>query len=557
MAVRKKAARTNPKSDPKSKSKSASYPKGTARTADSDPSAQADYGGLVAIGCRELDRGRLDKARAALSRAVELRPDGAHALANLGEAIRRGGRPEEALAYLERARDAAPDASPPWLNLGVCLRDLKRLDEARSAFEEAARLDPKCSPALTHWGEMLSVAGRKEEALAVLERAIAVDPRAHRAINLMGLVKKELGDGAGACACFERALALPDKSLEEESVAWLNLAVAKLAEGDFPAGWAAFEKRFLLPILDPVRPERFSGRRWMGEDLKGRTIAVYGEQGYGDAIQFARYVPLLAARGAHVQVGIFPELEALFGTLPGAGTIVRGGEAFPKHDFHSSLVSLPHAFGTVLSNVPAPIPYLFAKPEAAGAWRVRMADLAAAAGRRWDDGVLRTGIVWAGNPDLQDDKDRSVRLELLGGLLRLPGFSFASLQYGSPRDQIAGIDPEIRPLDPMGEAKGFEDTAAVLDGLDLVVCVDTAVAHLAGAMGKPVLLLSRKDGCWRWLQGREDSPWYPTMRLLRLGGRGEAAWLEAAGRAARILEGARDGGRPVSLFGGKEPSGAR
>jgi hypothetical protein len=269
-------------------------------------------------------------------------------------------------------------------------------------------------------------------------------------------------------------------------------------------------------------PRAYPVRQWNGEDIAGRTILLHGEQGFGDTIQALRYVPLVAARGGRVLLDVPPPLARLAARLPGVAELVTEGQAPSRFDFHSPLLSLPRAFATAPETIPADIPYLSAEPEAIARW----GDATAGDG-------FKVGLVWAGSPLHRSDARRSIAVEKLEPLLRLPGARFFSLQVGERAADLARLAPGLV-TDLAPKLSDFAETAAVIAHLDLLITVDTAVAHLAGALGRPAWVMLRRVPDWRWLIDREDSPWYPTLRLWRQRTRGD--WDEVVRRVRAALQ---------------------
>ena len=339
-------------------------------------------------------------------------------------------------------------------------------------------------------GMMLKIEGRFDEALDVYAQALARSPddtqiRVNRAVTL-------LHAGRFAEAWQDKAWVLA------------------------PPGQHALPRHTMLPPMSELA------------DLTSRTVLVVQEEGLGDTLQFMRYLPLLAARGARVAVAVPPELTRLMRTVSGVADVPDvpdGDEPVPRHDFHCSFNGLPRAFETTLETIPRDVPYLAADPTLSGDWAQRLPAT----------GALRVGLVWAGQarPWLPGfaglDSRRSTCLDTLAPLAAVPGVQFVSLQKGTAAREV----PPFELIDVMAEVRDFADTAAIVANLDLVVSVDTSVVHLAGAIGKPVFLLDRYDNCWRWLSGREDSPWYPTLRIFRQQRNGE--WGPAIDRVAFAL----------------------
>ena len=289
-------------------------------------------------------------------------------------------------------------------------------------------------------------------------------------------------------------------------------------------------------------PRKFACPQWRGEDLADKTIFLHSEQGYGDTIQFLRYVPLLASRGGRVILEVPPSLGRLAEQLQGAAQVFASGAVTPAADFFCPLLSLPRAFGTTVATIPGEVPYLAADRAAVAAWRRRLADLEG----------LRVGLVWAGNPRPNQpganriDRRRSVTLGHFANLAEVPGVSFVSLQKGQAASQTRSPPPGLLVHDWTDELTDFADTAALIEALDLVISVDTSVVHLAGALGKPTWLLNRFDTCWRWLLNRDDSPWYPTLRQFRQPSPGDWNSVICGVRDAlqRLAAGDRDQLRP-------------
>ena len=309
----------------------------------------------------------------------------------------------------------------------------------------------------------------------------------------------------------------------EHAEAHTSLSHGLLITGALREGFAEYEWR--TRIADFPSPKRsFASPAWDGRTFEGRTLLIHDEQGVGDALQFVRYAQLIRRRGARVIIECNTQLLTLFATLPEVDGVIGRMSPLPPHDAHVSMLSLPHLFGTAIATIPAEVPYLRVDPARAAAWRNRLGP------RRG----LRVGFVWAGNPEFRADRDRSIPLRLYHPLFAIPDVEAYALQMGGGRKEIDvdGLPPGTIDLGP--EIKDFADTAAIVRHLDLVVCVDTAVAHLAGALAKPVWLLTRFDGCWRWFERGETSPWYPTMRLFRQDRRGD--WEPVMARVRAALE---------------------
>lgn len=426
--------------------------------------------------------GRPEEALAAHTRAVELEPGYAEAQVNVGDALLTLARPDQAAAAFGRALALAPTLIEAINGLGIAWRDLGQVEQAEAAYRRAVALEPKFGKGWANLCDVLALDGRFAEAVEAGRRAIALIPDGAAAHSCLGVALEGIGDSEAALAAYEKAVACdPDHARAQ-----VNRALTLLRRGRFAEGWAAQEWRWRLPEFTPLG----AAPLWRGEDLAGRTILLITEQGFGDTIHFVRFSAPLAARGARVVLRVAPPLLRLMQGVAGVAEVVSDAAPPPIADFEVSLLSLPHRLG--LAEIPPQAPYLSVLPS-----------------RRWDGRTV--GLVWAGAAHsaiyAPVDRRRSLRPEQLAPLLAVPGITFVSLQ----KDQPAPTGTE----DGLADAQDFADTAAVIAGLDLVISVDTAVAHLAAAMGKPVWLLSRFDACWRWMTNRDDSPWYPTLTLFR------------------------------------------
>jgi hypothetical protein len=400
--------------------------------------------------------------------------------------------PEAAEALLRRAVRLAPAAAEAHGRLGIALRALERFDEALAAFDTAAECDPALATPHSEAGFTLATAGRPAEAVARYRRALELKP-------------------------------------EQPEVRW-NLALLLLQLGQYEEGWALFEARWALPRFAKKLPQLRSPV-WRGEDIAGKALLVLPEQGFGDNIQFARFARLAGERGARVVLVTRPPVTRLFSTLRG-GTEVRTDELpLPDCDYHVPIMGLPHALGTALATIPAAVPYLAADPGAVGRWRARLGGgEPLRVGLVWSSGVLTTG------QDLfMNAMAKSLPVAALAPLARVPNVAFYSLQkFAGAHDPAAHVPPKgLRLVDWTAELADFADTAAFVEALDLVISVDTSVAHLAGALGKRVWVPLPANADWRYLREREDSPWYPTMRLFRQ--RSPGIWREPVAEAAEAL----------------------
>jgi tetratricopeptide (TPR) repeat protein len=454
---------------------------------------------LTSRGATLHDLKRFDEALASCDGALASRPDDAEALINRGDTLHHLKRYDEALASYDRALASRPDETRALTNRGVTLHDLMRYDEALASHERALAVQPDHVAGLNNRGVTLHKLGRLDESLASYDHALAIRPDYAEAFTNRGVTLHDLMRFDEALASYDRALILRPDCADTHFFEGLS----KLLTGDFSRGWIEYEWR-------RNRSTGFSKRDfpqplWLGrEEIAGKTILLHSEQGFGDTIQFCRYAPLVAARGARVIVEVEQPLQDLLTSLAGATQIIARGSALPDFDFHCPLLSLPLAFDTRLETIPSSTPYLRSPMQNPPDRNTRLET-----GPR-----PRIGLAWSGNAEHTRDRERSIRLRTLLPLLDVEA-TFVSLQK-----QVRAADTET--LKECGnilhfgdELEDFSHTAALMSQLDLVISVDTSIAHLAGALGKPVWVLLTYVPDWRWLLDRDDSPWYPTARLFR------------------------------------------
>ncbi len=461
-------------------------------------------------------QGRYRAAETAAREALARRPDYAEAHNNLGNALERLERFEDAEASYRRALELRPDFALACHNLANVLERLRRWPEAETCFRRAIELLPEFAEAHNNLGALLQQQGRWEEAVECYGEALRLRPAMAEAHNGLGVALQWDNRDAEALVCYERALAINPAFPE----AHYNRATLWLRRGNFSSGWEEYEWRWRL---SDVAWRRFRQPLWDGSPLAGRTILLHAEMGFGDTVQFARYAPLLAARGAQVVLECQPRLVPLMESLEGVSEVIPSGAPLPDFGVHSPLLSLPRLFGTDLKSIPDRVPYLSVAQERIDYWRER---IGAAPG-------LKIGLVWAGNPASKTGLKRFMPVGNFAPLAAVPNLRLFSLQRGPQAAQLASLPPglEVTPLEE--EAGQSTDTAAAILNLDLVIAVDTMVAHLVGALGKPVWVLLASSPEWRWMLGREDSPWYPTARLFRQARLGD--WQDVIARVAEAL----------------------
>jgi Flp pilus assembly protein TadD len=481
---------------------------------------------------------------------VKINPRAAGAWANLGQVLLALKRGDEAIECLDKARVLGPDDVSILYQHANALLSGGRAEEALAEFRQVVARAPQHAEARLNCGIAHAALGQPEEAVAEFDAALTMMPGHPLAHYNRGLALFELGRYAAACEAHERVLA----SAPEHAGAWLHRgralaalnrhneavesygkaraigrddadldfseALARLTLGDYRSGFAKYEARWRRSGM-PAQKSR--GRLWLGEyPLQRKTVLLHAEQGLGDTIQFARYVPHLAGTGAKVVLEVQRELVALLGRLAGGATVVARGEAPPPYDVHCPLGSLPLALRTEPDSVPADIPYLSADDAALAKWSARIAALPRP----------RIAFAWSGNADHFNDRNRSVPFARLAPLLSAPA-RFISIQRDVRADDADKLAGETRVTHLGGELENFTDTAALIALCDVVICADTAVAHLAGAMGRPLWVLVPFAPDWRWTLDGESSPWYPTARLFRQASLGD--WDGVAARVAAEL----------------------
>jgi tetratricopeptide (TPR) repeat protein len=479
---------------------------------------QADYHNN--LGVTVAQQGQLDEAAACFRQALRLKPDYAEAHNNLGNVFREQGKMHEAGACYQQALRLNPNHAEAHNNLGIVYTELARHDEAIACLQQALRLRPTYAQAHNNLAIALRDRGDLEAAVASYQQALRLDPNYADAYNHLGMVLMELGRMDEARAAFDQALRLRPDFPE----ALGNRGMVLLVQGDLEHGWPEYEYRWKCRgFVKRTLPQP----QWDGSPLAGRTILLHAEQGLGDTLQFVRYVPLVKERGGTVLLETPAALHELLAALPGVDRLLASGEPLPPFDVHAALLSLPYLFRTTLETIPAGVPYLTADASLVEHWRRELAHLR----------EFKVGINWQGNPKNPTQHYRAIRLAHFAPLARVPGVRLLSLQKGAGTEQLREVAGRFAVTElgsQVDEAAGaFMDTAAIMKNLDLVVSSDTSVAHLAGALGVPVWVAIPYATDWRWLLGREDTPWYPTMRLFRQSEWGN--WEEAFERMAAAL----------------------
>lgn len=462
-----------------------------------------NFDALHLLGVMALQLGRHDLAVDYIGEALRLRPEVAEAHNSLGAALIEQGRPAQAETHLRRALELKPQFVEALVNLGNACKDQGKLGEAVAYYGRTLAIRPGYAEALVNLGHALTELGRADEAVTHLLEAIRLNPNLPEAHNNLGNAFREQMKWPEALAGYHEAIRLRPSFAD----AHRNLGIVHLSQGNFAQGWPEYEWRWrckdfsMPPLRQPI---------WDGAPLAGRSILLHAEQGLGDAIQFIRFAPLVKARGAgRIYLGCSPPLLRLLATAPGIDAVFPG-DPLPPFDVHLPLLSLPSLLGIVnAESLAMSGPYLNVNDALVQTWRTRLGKLPG----------YRVGIVWRGRPEHRGDRWRSASLKQFAELAKVPGVSLVSLQKEPGREELANMPGVALDLGP--ELTDLTDTAAVLKNLDLLVSVDTSVAHLAGALGVPAWVALPFVPDWRWLQGREDCIWYPSLRLFRQSKRGD------------------------------------
>jgi tetratricopeptide (TPR) repeat protein len=491
---------------------------------------------LTSLGNVLLQQGRREDALATFDKAAQLSPNDADVWRNLGNALAEMQRPgdailsfqhalklnprhwdaankaalllypleryDEALVYFNLCDELQPNHFPTPYMRALTLRNLKRFEQALADNKRAHALDPTSADTCNNTGNVLRSLGRNEEALSWFERSLKLQPDSPSVLTNKALSLSELRRFDEAFAVYHRARAIDPGHVATD---W-NLALLQMLTGDFEAGWMGREARWQIPVVSAGYP-RLSQPKWLGEEeIAGKTLLLRADEGLGDSIQFVRYVPMVVSRGARVILVVHDELCPLLPGMAGVSQCLpKSAETLPAFDLHCPLSSLPLAFGTRLDTIPVERSYLpHPAADRVQAWE----------GRLGPHAKLRVGLVWSGNPKHNNDHNRSIPLGMLAGMLDVDA-TFVSLQKDPRPDDQATLLERSEIVDLTAHLTDFAETAALVSCLDLVIAVDTGVAHLAGALGRPTWILLPYTPDYRWLLDRDDSPWYPSVRLFR------------------------------------------
>jgi tetratricopeptide (TPR) repeat protein len=478
---------------------------------------------LINLAMQHHRAGQLQEAKSIYLQILNQNPNQVDALNLLGALAGQVGQQEHGIALLRRAIELSPDYHAAYYNLGMALAAVGDVEGGIAAYRRVAALRPDWPPGFNGLSNLLRKTGRLDEALAAAKEAVRVDREYADGYNNIGAALNEMGRVAEALVEYRRALALKPGA----TVARMNAAVAMLQLGDLERGLPEYEWRWKL------RPEikMLPGPQWRGEELGGKTILLYGEQGMGDTIQFVRYAPLVASRGGKVLLQCHDELLRLLEGVPGVHKVYPATKPSPLYHVQCPLMSLPLAFGTRLETIPAPPDYLKADPALAQRWGDK---LRANVEAETASATLRVGVAWAGRADHNNDRNRSMQLTQLAPLFDATNIALYSLQKGERGMDAVPAAGRGKWLDYTADLHDFAETAALVSHLDLVISVDSAVVHLAAAMGKPTWVMIPFVPDWRWMMKGDVSPWYPTIQLFRQSAIGD--WASVVQRVREALD---------------------
>ncbi len=445
------------------------------------------------------EMGRLDEALSYYKKALELKPDYTEVYNNMGIVFQESGRLDEAVSCYKKALVIDPHTPEVHNNLGNSLKSMERLDEAISCYAKALELKPDYVDAINNLGAAYENLNKFEQSISCYEKALQISPDYTEAHVNMGITFQHMGELDKANSCYQKALAQDPQNAD----AHFHYSFSLLLGGELKHGWKEYEWRLFRKewkrthTYDPNIP------KWDGESFKGKTLFIHAEQGLGDTLQFVRYLPLAKDLGGKVIFETSEPLAGLFQDFPGIDKLVIfSSEKTHDYDLYTPLLSIPGLLETSIDTIPADVPYIHAAPSKVEYW-----------GKRLPEGSFKIGLVWAGKPATNDN--RPCELKLFSPLAEIPGISLIGLQKGEAGAQVQGLPDGMRVNNLGEELRNLSDTAAVIENLDLIISIDTSVAHLAGAMGKQVWTLLPFAPDWRWLLDRADNPWYPTMRLFR------------------------------------------
>ena len=465
--------------------------------------------------------GHFQQAEDIYRRILREQPNNSAVSFSLAFVLQEKGNLEEAVSHYRKALMLNPRFVDAYYNLGRIFQQKGHLAEAMHCYEEAIQLNPSHAFAYNNLGSILQQKGRSDEAITLYEKAIQLNPGIVSAYNNMGLALQEKGRFDAAMKCYEKALLFQPDHPELH----FNISGLLLLLGDYKKGWQEYEWR---KKMHGYSVRTFSQPLWDGSEIEGRTILLYSEKGYegfGDVIQFIRYAPLIRERGAKIILECRNEIKTLLENVRGVEQVVTQNGQAPVFDLHCPILSLPFVLETTLENIPAEVPYITVDPSLVRQWKDRIRD---------DTSRFNIGLVWSGDLRHPRVQYRSCSPEVFFPLSQLEGVALFSLQKGDAGAMAKNLPEGMKITDYTEAISDFADVAACMENLDLVISVDTAAAHLAGSLGKPVWTILPFVPEWRWLLDREDSPWYPTMRIFRQPSPGD--WKSVIGRIGDELK---------------------
>jgi len=454
----------------------------------------------IRLALKHYQAGNLQQSEAIYREILKVNQNNADVFFYLGLTLQTKGQLDDALACYQKAVELRDTFFTAYNNIGNILQKKGQIDEAMTYYQKALQINPNFPEAYNNLGTIFKDKGQIDEAMTYYQKALQINPNFSAAYNNLGSTFRDKGQIDEALTCYQKAINLNPNFVEAH---W-NMAFTLLLNGNFKEGWKEYEWRwkFLDHYLDHITQPL-----WDGSNIKGRTVLLHAEQGLGDTIQFIRYAKLVAQLGARVIVGCQKELARIVQTVEGIDKVIPYGDPFPEFDLHCPLLRLPLLFGTTLESIPREIPYIAVDPLSVINWKEKI--------QNQHSTKFKIGLVWAGRPSHINDRNRSFSLEIFSPFAGLSNISFYSLQKGEAAKQAKNPPQGLQLIDFTDEIKDFTDTAAFIQNLDLIISADTAVAHLSGAIGKSVWTLLPFSPDWRWMLNREDSPWYPTMRLYR------------------------------------------
>jgi Flp pilus assembly protein TadD len=464
-------------------------------------SESTNYPAWAKLGLCLYRQNRKRDAAAALDEAMKHQPNSIDIIRLAAVSHLESGQPTEAIRHLRRIIELtppdspAPEAAEPHYDLGIALAINRQFDEAIAAYRKSLSIDANNALAWNNLGNLLKRDGKSTEAIEALREAVRLKPDWADAQCNLATAHLSLGEMDSAEKLLDSALALAP----EHPQIHYNHGILLLLKGDFPRGLPEYEWRWKCSEVHI--PTRFNSQPWRGEPLDGKTILLHAEQGLGDTVQFARYTPLVHRRGGKVVLCVQPEAISLLKTIAGVEHIASHPHQLPRCDTHCYLMDLPQALGTTVETVPSQVPYLHPEAALVNSWRERVGN---------QPGV-KVGLTWAGRPTHANDANRSIDIINFVPLAGVPGVTFYSLQIGPGSEHTARTDL----IDFTPQIKDLADSAALISNLDLIITIDSAVAHLAGAIAKPVWIMLPFAPDWRWMLNQHDSPWYPTAKLFR------------------------------------------